>query len=91
MLLKDVKAIIEVPETYMVHAEQREFMGWTSVYFPDRRTEPLFTTVSEAWETAQKFAEKTEGQYYNIYIVDNKCRPVESYEERRILNKINYT
>ena len=71
---------------YRVSFEKKEGALLFSDYFPEE-DELMIPTEDEAWEIAQKFAEKSHGTYVNIYITDQDYNPVKGYQTKRIRNR----
>ncbi|MFH1648574.1 MAG: hypothetical protein ABIA11_02500 [Patescibacteria group bacterium] len=70
---------------YRVSFEKKTRALLFSNYFPED-DEPMIPTEDEAWEIAQKFAEKSRGIYVNIYITDQSYNPVKGYQTKIIRN-----
>jgi hypothetical protein len=84
MNFKEAIDIIEKHERcFMVHFEVVEGGLLHSDYFPDKHAgERLIPTEIEAWELASRFAKATDDNYVNIYVIDDKFKPVNGYESR---------
>ena len=66
---------------YMVHFELVEGSVLKSDHFPDKHAgEKLIESEESAWELADKFARATGSDYINIYVVDERWRPVAGYD-----------
>ena len=90
MLINEAMEIINrsIKSGYMVHFEHKEGAILTSDYFPDPYAgEALISTEKHAWALARAFAEKTVGEYINIYVIDSTHCPVKGYKEREIINR----
>lgn len=87
MKLNEALAIINGKKRkgYMVHFEVREGGVLRSDYFPDKHErEPLIQTEEEAWSLAKRFADSTDENTVNIYVVDNTFSPVSGYDNKRL-------
>jgi hypothetical protein len=87
MKLKEAKKIIDKhkPETYMVTFELREGCMLRSDHFPDKHTgEELFKSETIAWDWAHDFANATNDNYVNIYVIDSGFNPVKGYHDKTL-------
>lgn len=86
MKLKEAMSIIDEKEKgFMVSFEVREGSILKSDYFPDKHSgEDLITTEDEAWELARRFADATDKNYVNIYVIDKNFSPVKGYHQKKL-------
>jgi len=88
MKLKDaIKIILSESHTtgYMISFEQKDGSVLRSDHFPDKNAgEELIEDLDTAWKLAELFAEKTRGKTVNVYVIDDKFRPVAGYEKRKM-------
>lgn len=71
---------------FMVHCMKRHTSGsiLATEYFPDKDAgEELIQTEDEAWDLAEQFAEKTKGEYIDIYVVNSSFTRV---DDKKIIN-----
>ena len=63
-------------EGYLIHFEVIENGLLKSDYFPDfRNGEEPISSESEAWKIARQFANSTNSNYVNIYVMNTNFRP----------------
>lgn len=74
------------PKGYRVSYDKKDGCMLLSGYFPER-DEPLIPSEDEAWELAGAFARRTYGEYVNIYVIDDRWKPVLGYAEKKIANR----
>lgn len=87
MKIKEALKIIEEPTNkgFMVSFQVMERSVSRSDYFPDKHAkEKLIETEEEAWDLARKFADKTNSNYVNIYVIDSNFSPVKGYSEKKL-------
>ena len=89
MKIDDAMDIINgVPKGYMVRFEWKEGSMLRGDHFPDKHAgEKLIDTEWEAWVLASEFADKMRGRAVNLYVIDDKFKPVNGYHERYIKNR----
>lgn len=84
MKLSEAMSIIDKKESgYMVHFEKRNGNILSSDYFPDKN-ENLIKSEDEAWKLAERFANATDENHVNIYVIDHNYKPVFGYEKRKL-------
>ncbi len=88
MKYKEALKIIEQakkPKGYMVSFEVKDRSILRSDHFPDKHAgEKLIPTEEEAWDLARQFANATNSNFVNIYVVDQDFGPVSGYSERTL-------
>lgn len=86
MKLAEALKIIDKKERgFMVSFEKREGDILRADKFPDTDAgEPLLKTAEEAWKLAERFANATDENIVNIYVIDNTFSPVPGYEIKKL-------
>ncbi len=80
---------------FRIHFQKWDKSKWVTDYFPSKEQKPITSEIS-TWELARRFAEATEpdspeigdGDFVNIYVVDDLGNPVKFYatNQPQILN-----
>jgi hypothetical protein len=78
-LIADYEA--HLSQAYLIHFSRRAAGGFVGDYVP---ADMPFSTESEAWTFARKFAQATKETYFNIYVVDHHYKPVVGYREKML-------
>jgi len=77
--------IINGKKGYMVSFEVKEGGVLRSDYFPDKHAgETLIASEETAWILAEQFAEASDDNHVNIYVIDETFSPVRGYSERKM-------
>lgn len=84
--LKIMKITPKSKKGFMVSFEKKvRGRTYMSDHFPDKKSgEALISTEKEAWSLANKFAEATDDNYINIFVIDEYFSPVEGYYEKTL-------